>query len=182
MPSNKKFRASNVIFGILIMILSLLVFFFPTTTLSFLIYVSALAVMLSGVSRLINAFSNEKLSNFKVVTRFISGIILVIFSLIIIIITLNDPSYSISILIWLLAIALLVMGIARLFIGLFAKKFVSWFRILLLLIGITTVILSMVIFFLPAIGALYLLIILSVELLLNGLGRFLLGIVGPESK
>jgi uncharacterized membrane protein HdeD (DUF308 family) len=178
--STKKFRATNIIFGLLIMILAMMVFIFPSTTLLFLIYVIAFTIMLMGISRLINAFSDEKISNFKVITRFITGVVLLIFSIVVIIITLNDPTYSISILIFLLAVALLIMGIGRFFIGLFAKKFDVWFRIALMVIGMVTIVLSIIIFFIPTVGAIYLLIMISVSLLINGLARLLLGVVGPE--
>jgi uncharacterized membrane protein HdeD (DUF308 family) len=136
--------------------------------------------MLMGIIRLTNAFSDEKLSNLKVVTRFITGAILIIFSIVVIFITLNDPTYSISVLIMLLAIALLIMGIGRLAVGLVAKRFDLWFRVVLMVIGIGTIILSIIIFFMPTIGAVVLLILLSVTLLINGVGRLLLGVVGPE--
>ncbi|MFX1375095.1 MAG: DUF308 domain-containing protein [Promethearchaeota archaeon] len=180
--SIKKFRASNIIFGLLIIILAAMVFIFPETTLTFLIFIIAFAVLLMGIVRLINAFSDEKLSNFKVITRFITGIILMIFSMIVVFITLNDPAYSISVLIMLLAIALLILGIGRLFIGLIAKEFESWFRIVLITIGIITIIVSIVIFFIPEVGEIVLLVLLSINLLLNGIGRLILGIVGPESS
>ncbi|MFX1452602.1 MAG: hypothetical protein ACFFCM_17325, partial [Promethearchaeota archaeon] len=96
--------------------------------------------------------------------------------------TLIGPTYSISLLINLFAIALLIMGIGRLFIGLFAKGFDSWFKIALIIIGITTIILSVIIFFIPTAGVYALLVLLSIELILNGLGRLFLGIVGPEKK
>lgn len=178
----KKFRASNIIFGLLIILLAIMIFIFPDTTLTFFIFITAFGIMLMGIVRLINAFSDEKLSNFKVITRFITGIILMIFSMIVIFITLNDPAYSISALIMLLAIAILIMGIGRFFIGLFAKKFDLWFRIVLIIIGILTIILSIVIFFIPDVGEIVLLVILSINLLLNGIGRLILGIVGPESS
>lgn len=177
----KKFRVSNIIFGLLIILLALMIFIFPNTTLAFLVFIIAFAIMLMGIVRLINAFSDEKLSNFKVITRFITGIILMSFSIIVVFITLNDPAYSISVLIMLLAIAILIMGIGRLFIGLFAKKFDSWFRIVLVVIGLLTIILSIVIFFIPEVGEIVLLVLLSINLLLNGIGRLILGIVGPES-
>jgi uncharacterized membrane protein HdeD (DUF308 family) len=80
----------------------------------------------------------------------------------------------------LLAIALLIMGIGRLAVGLVAKRFDLWFRVVLMVIGIGTIILSIIIFFMPTIGAVVLLILLSVTLLINGVGRLLLGVVGPE--
>ncbi len=73
------------------------------------------------------------------------------------------------------------MGIGRLFIGLFAKKFDSWFRIVLVVIGLLTIILSIVIFLIPEVGEIVLLVLLSINLLINGIGRLMLGIVGPES-
>jgi uncharacterized membrane protein HdeD (DUF308 family) len=180
--STKKFRASNIVFGLLIIILAVMILIFPTTTLTFLIYIVAFTILLGGIIRVINAFSDEKLSNFKVIIRFLVGLILIAFSIIIIVITLIDPGYSILLLINLFAIALLIMGIGRLVIGLFAKGFDSWFRIALFIIGIITIILSIIIFFIPTIGIYALLVLISIELILNGLGRLLLGIVGPEKK
>ena len=176
----KKFRASNIIIGLLIVILAMMIFIFPNTTLTFLVFIISFAVMLMGIVRLVNAFSDEKLSNIKVITRFITGIILMIFSMIVIFITLNDPAYSISILIMLLALAILNMGIGRLFIGVFAKRFDNWFRIVLVVIGFITIIISVIIFFIPTVGEIVLLVLLSINLLINGIGRIILGIVGPE--
>ena len=180
--SVKKFKATNIIFGLLTIILALMVFIFPGTTLTLIIYIIAFSVMLGGIIRLINAFSDEKLSNFKVLTRFIVGLTLLVLSIAAIFITLVNPTYSISVLILMLAIALLILGLGRLIIGLIAKGFETWFRAVFIVIGLATLIISIIIFLMPTIGAIYLLILLSVNLLMNGIGRFLLGVVGPEKK
>ena len=178
----KKFRAINIIFGILIMLLAILVFVFPTATLAFIIYLIAFILMLGGIIRLINAYADEQLNNAKIITGFAVGLALIIISIVVIIITLLDPTYTISILLILLAIALLIMGIGGFMIGILSKGFELWFRIVLIVIGILTLIFSIIIFLFPTVGAVSLLILISVNLLINGLGRLLSGIVGPETK
>ncbi len=81
-------------------------------------------------------------------------------------------------LIYLLSFALLVLGIARVVVGGFARIFPGWLRGLLVVVGLVTVVLSVFVFISPAFGLLALVFLLSISFLLNGIARIVSGITG----
>ena len=79
---------------------------------------------------------------------------------------------------YLLSFALLIHGIARVVIGGFANVFPRWLRGLLVVVGLLTIVLSVIVFISSALGFLTLIFILSISFLLNGLARIVSGTTG----
>ncbi len=176
----KGLNASNIGYGLLIMILAVTIFFYSGAAILMLILLFSVILILSGMARIINSFSNEELSNSGAIVKFISGILLIIISIFVIIAVLADPTYSVSLVIFIYSIALLIVGIARIFIGLAGAKYVKWFRILLLIIGIVIVILSLIVLFVPTLSNSSIFSMFAISIFLSGFARFLLGFTGKE--
>jgi uncharacterized membrane protein HdeD (DUF308 family) len=78
------------------------------------------------------------------------------------------------------SITILIVGIARIFVGLFGANYMKWFRGFLLIIGIVATILSLIILFVPNLSNSLIFIMLSISMFLSGFARFLLGFTGRE--
>jgi uncharacterized membrane protein HdeD (DUF308 family) len=88
------------------------------------------------------------------------------------------PQLAAQMLIYLLSFALMLNGIARLVIGGFARAFSGWLRGFLLLVGVLTIVLSVVVVISPAFGFLTLVFMLAIAFLLNGIARIVSGVTG----
>ena len=172
--------ASNIINGVIIMILSTIIFFYTGTALIFLIYVFTIIVLISGISRVNISITNEKLSNIGKASKFISGFALIIISFVIFITTLGDPTFSTDILILLLTIGLIIIGIARVGTGVVNEKFIKWFRILLITVGILTIVLSLSSIVVAELDSAITIYLIATSLFVNGFTRFLYGLTGTE--
>lgn len=176
----KGLDASNMTNGLLIMILAVTIFIFSDRAIFMLILIYSAIIILSGMARIINAFSNEELSGAGAVVKFISGILLIIISIYIIIAILSDPTFSVALVIIIYSIAILIVGIARIFIGIAGAKYIKWFRIFLLIIGIVAVVLSLIILFSTTLTNSVIFIMFAISMFLSGFARFLLGFTGKE--
>lgn len=176
----KGIASSSIINGVIIMILSTIVFFYTGTALIFLIYVFTIIILISGISRVNMSINNEKLSNIGKATKFISGFVLIIFSFVIFITTLGDPTFSTDILIFLLTIGLIIIGIARVGTGVVNEKFIKWFRILLIIVGIVTIVLSFSSIVVAELDTTITIYLIAISLFVNGFTRFLYGLTGTE--
>jgi len=180
LSSEKSSNASNIGYGLLVMILAVTIFFYTSAAIGMLIMFFSVILILSGMARIFNAFSNEELSNIGVVVKFISGIIIIVMSVFIMISLLADPAFSVAIVIFVYSITLLIIGIARLIIGLGGAKYVKWYRILLMIIGVVVIILSAIVLFAPDLSYATVFTMFSISILLSGFARFLLGFAGKE--
>ncbi len=88
------------------------------------------------------------------------------------------PQLATQVLIYLLSFALLLNGIARVVVGGFGDALPGWLRGLLVIIGLLTIIVSVVVFLYPALGFLTLVFLLSIAFMLNGIARIASGITG----
>ena len=101
------------------------------------------------------------------------GVLVILLALVV----LFDPFFGLSLLISLLAIALLFHGIRDL-VSCVSFGGAGWLRALLAISGGLNIIFAFVVFAMPAIGFVFLIILLSISLLVSGLARVALGIVG----
>jgi uncharacterized membrane protein HdeD (DUF308 family) len=88
----------------------------------------------------------------------------------------------IMVLIYIFSIILFVIGIAQCYIGYTTKSYISWYGVLLILVGIITVILSTIIFVNPLYDMSLTLSLISISFLLNGFARIILGLKGTSIK
>jgi len=87
---------------------------------------------------------------------------------------------AIDILIILIAILLLIIGVARIFVGALTKEYYKGYRIILMIVGIVVIILSVIVLFNLKMSDNTLIFILSFSILLTGVARLILGIIGTK--
>jgi len=167
-------RALDVVFGLIAVILSIAVLVYHDLAIPTLIFVLSIALLIIGIARVFGGIFAKYLSDGLRAFNVGTGIL----ALVIAIVALLYPELATKVLIFLLSFALLLHGIARVVIGGFAKVFPSWLRGLLAVVGLLTIILSVVVFISPAFGELTLILILSITFLLNGTARIASGITG----
>jgi len=173
-------RKINFLLGLVVVIISLLVLIFPFQAVVILLSIIAVSLLVIGLARVINGSSNQKLENSVKVWKVLSGVSAIIFSLIGIGFLIVDPILSVNITVFIFGLALLLIGIGRVLTGLINKKFEDWYRYLLLIVGILTLILSIIVIIFPNIGLTIIVIMLAIPLLFNGLLKMILGIIDKD--
>lgn len=166
----------NMISGLVIILFSIIILVFSTVALLGIMILLSITFIVFGTGRLSDSFSDEKLNRFGVIARFITGLLAILIGIINLIIALVNPSYSILLLINIFAMVLFIIGITRIFIGVFTQEYSKDYRIFLILIGLMSLILSLIVMIVPYVGYYILVLLLSLALLLNGLIRFLSGL------
>ncbi len=174
----KILTSSNLIFGALIIIFSIITMTFNVAAVITLLFITSIAIIIIGLARLVNAYANDELDTSGKISKFITAIIALIFGIIVIVNTATSPTLTVEILIILVNILLLIIGFARIYIGLTTKEYFKGYRGFLVLIGAIMIILSLLIFLIPALDNVASIIIISVSLLLSGIVRFVLGMIG----
>lgn len=167
-------RAVDIIFGVIAIALSVAVLVYPELAISTLILILSFALLVIGIARVVIGIFAKYLSDVLRAVNLGGGILACVLA----IVALLYPQLATQMLIYLLSVALLFLGIARVVIGGFARVFPSWLRFLLVVVGLLTVVLSVVVFISPALGFLTLVLMLSLAFLLNGIVRIVSGITG----
>jgi len=167
-------RALDIVFGLIAIILSLVVLAYQELAILTLIFILSIALLIIGIARVIIGISAKYLSDGLRALNVGTGIL----ALVVALVALLYPELATQMLIYLLSFALLINGIVRLVISGFAKAFPSWLRGLLAVVGLLTIVLSVIVFVSPAMGELTLIFLLSINFLLNGIARILSGITG----
>jgi len=90
------------------------------------------------------------------------------------------PNLTTQVLIYILSIVLLLNGVTRLVIGGFARAFPKWLRGFFVVVGLLTIILSVVVFVSSAFGLLALVLMLSFTFMFNGIARIVQGVTGTQ--
>lgn len=178
--ARRRFKSSNILIGLLMVLLSIVAIMYPDATNISVAFLLSVVLMITGISRIVNASSDEKLSNVKAIGRFISGAFALIISVVAMLLIISDWDTARDLWYLLVAVALLIIGIIRIVLGIQSKKFDNWFRILVIIIGILTVILSILVLLIPDLGGDIVVIMISLSLLVNGVVRVILGIIGPK--
>jgi uncharacterized membrane protein HdeD (DUF308 family) len=185
--SEEKLKTSNLLFGLAIIILSIVVMILSILNIILLILVAILSIALfvSGIVRIINASSIEIIENEVATYKFVTGLLAIILAIVIFFSTITEPNVAIELLILIFAFALILTGIVRFAVGLSTKGYPMWFRVLLVIVGISTIILSIAIFILPFLlpflDYIILIFLLSISLLINGIAKLILGIIGTKT-
>lgn len=173
-------RALHILIAIgLIVIAFVAIAFFDIIT-PILLIIIAVAILLMGIPRVINGGTNKTLETKVRIMKIIVGGFAILIGLLSIIWAIIDPVLSGEWLVLLLAVALVVLGAGRFLRGIQASDYPTWFRTLILGIGILTIILAVVIFVIPPVDQALTIILLSITLLFNGVGRLAVGIVSSK--
>lgn len=169
-------RALDVIFGLITIMLSMVVLAYPELAVLTLIFVLSFALLVVGIARIIIGMFGKHLSDGLRAVNLGAGILTFVLA----IVALLYPQLATQTLIYLLSAALLLLGIARVVIGRFAKVFPGWLRGLLVIIGLLTIAFSVAVFMFEDFGFLTLVVMLSFVFLLNGIARIASGITGAR--
>ena len=148
----------------------------PGLAITILIVLIGVGLTLLGLARFLRGIFETRLSNFLRFLNVIAGLLILILAMA----TLLFQTLVVLILIWMLAAALLILGLVGLLAGIFDKESPTWFRALLIVVGFITLVVSFLVFLLPALGELTLVIVLAWALILNGLTRIASAIVGTK--
>lgn len=174
----KILTSSNLILGTLIIVFSIITMTFNVAAVITLLFILSIAIIIIGLARLVNAYANDELDTSGKIAKLITAIIALIFGIIVIVNTAISPTLTVEILIIFVNILLLIIGFARIYIGLTTKEYFKGYRGFIVLIGVVMIILSLLIFLNPAFDNVTSIIIVSISMLLSGIARFALGMIG----
>ncbi len=170
-------RALEVLAGLLVLALAVIVLADPQFVLTTLVYVIGAALLIGGLSRVgIGVFARI----FNPAARGLNlggGIIAVIIGVVVIL----DPSLGIGALIFILAAAILLVGVVEIVVGGLAKHRPVWLRAIVVIVGVLTVILSALTVLDTALGQGLLAAILAIALVLVGARDIVHGVSGHRS-
>jgi uncharacterized membrane protein HdeD (DUF308 family) len=167
----------NIIVGLFSIILSFIVILNFGFVGKFLVFILAITLITISFARIINGLSDEKLPSFLKSADVFVGAVGLSFAAIAVLI----PGTDIMIAIYFLSIGLGIQGIVRIAVGSLDTALSNWLRGLLISIGILTVFVTIIIFFMPFLDEKSIIILLACIFFVNGLGRMIKGISGREN-
>jgi len=170
-------RVTNIVLGVITIVIAILAIAFPGLASSTLILLISLGLFLLGAARILRAVFREGLTQFLRFLNGVIGIIILVLSVAVLIL----QTLVMLFLIWILSAAFLILGFARVIVAITDNESPSWVRILLVVVGLVTIGLSFLIFLQPALGELTLIIFLAWALFLNGFMRIVKAIVDVKS-
>ena len=157
-------RVLRIIFGLIAIGASIYVLGSPGVAIYTLVMLLSIAMIMIGVSRLARGFRNQLFSKAHRVIDVIAGVLGIIFGFAVI----SFPLMGAVTLIFLLAIATMVNGIGSIGIGGMGTMLPKWVRGFFVIAGLIAVVFAFIVFAAPAIGALTLVLILSLSLMVHG--------------
>jgi uncharacterized membrane protein HdeD (DUF308 family) len=169
-------RAFDIVFGLIAVVLSVVVLAYQELAILTMILVLSIVLLVTGIARIFGGIFAKYLSDG--IRAFNVGIGIVAIALGIV--ALVYPNLTEQVLIYILSFALLLNGVARLLIGGFAKAFPKWLRGFFAVVGILTIVLSVVVFVYSEFGVLALVLMLSFTFMFNGIARIVQGITGIQ--
>jgi len=159
------FRVFHVVMGLIAIAAAFIILAEPGLGILTLVLILSLVLLLLGVSRLGRGLSHHLYTKKHRALDIIAGILSIILGLIV----LADPLLGASTLVLLLAVAAMIYGITTIVLGALAVRLSKWARGFLVVTGVFSVIFSFVVLDFPALGALTLIVMLTVSFLVNGI-------------
>ena len=141
-----------------------------------LILVLSIVLLVTGIARIFNGIFARYLSDGIRAANVAVGIVAVALG----IVALLYPNLTEQVLIYIISLALLLNGVARLVIGGFAKAFPKWLRAFFAVVGILTVVLAVIVFVYSDFGFLALVLLLSFTFMFNGIARIVQGLTRTQ--
>ncbi|WP_455369963.1 DUF308 domain-containing protein [[Eubacterium] cellulosolvens] len=165
--SSKWMRTLDIILGVIAIIFAGYILINPTVGALTINFIISLAVLVLGIALILGSRSLTKTDKAKPALTG-AGILMVILA----IVTFVYPGITVTLLIALIAIAMLIMGVAVLVNGIYGKNNAHS------ILGIIILILAIIVIAYPAVGQYWLVIMLAATLALGGLSRLAAGITG----
>ena len=169
-------RAFDVIFGLIAVILSVVVLAYQELAILTMIFVLSIVLLVTGIARILTGIFAKYLSDGIRAINFGIGMVAIVLALVALLYT----NFTTQVLIYILFFVLLLNGVARLVIGGFARAFPNWLRGFFVIVGIVTIVLSVVVFVSSESGFLAMVLMLSFTFMFNGIARIVQGITGTQ--
>jgi uncharacterized membrane protein HdeD (DUF308 family) len=169
-------RAFDIVFGLIAVILSFVVLAYQELAILTMILVLSIVLLVTGIARIFGGIFAKYLSDGVRAVNVGIGIVAVALA----IVALVYADLTTQVLIYILSFVLLLNGVARLVIGGFGRAFPKWLRGFFVIVGILTIVLSVVVFVSPGFGFLALVLLLSLTFMFNGIARIVQGITGTQ--
>jgi uncharacterized membrane protein HdeD (DUF308 family) len=168
-------RAAQIGLGALAIILAIIAIVFPGATVVSIVIILAIALLIVGIEKVISGIFFEHKSRFAAIGL---GILVIILA----IIALAFPVGATTVLIFILAFALMFDGFARIIQGFGDKQERGWIRGFYIGVGVLAVIISVMILVSPFFGAALAGLLIGIALLIIGIQVISAGIAGREAR
>jgi uncharacterized membrane protein HdeD (DUF308 family) len=168
-------RAAQIGLGALAIILAIIAIVFPGATVVSIVIILAIALLIVGIEKVISGIFFEHKSRFAAIGL---GILVIILA----IIALAFPVGATTVLIFILAFALMFDGFARIIQGFGDKQERGWIRGFYIGVGVLAVIISVMILVSPLFGAALAGFLIGIALLIIGIEIISAGIAGREAR
>jgi uncharacterized membrane protein HdeD (DUF308 family) len=174
---SKGIRILQIIVGIIAIALSIAVIVNPGFGIEILVFLLSISLFVVGIERISIAF----LPYIRKSSTRIGNIVLGGLAILLSIIVIGFPFFTIGFLVTLLAIGLLFIGAARIIHGVLDKQTSKWSRIFLVAVGILSIGVSFMVFANPLLGIFLLTFILAINLLIIGIESIVHGASGKRN-
>ena len=138
-------KVVNLLSGLFILGLSIWVLLESSAATDFLLVLIAISLVITGIARIVVGTSKDDLKKSAKVVKIASGLIVLTLGLAIPVIDIRWPTVSIAWLIFISSVALLVVGVSRFYRGIQAKRYPMWYRIIIIVAGIASIVISVLI-------------------------------------
>jgi len=170
-------RFVEIISGLGMVFLAIIVLSDPNLALLTFVYLIAFGLLLWAIATIVVGIFGRLFSPVLRGLSVGSGLI----ALVVAIVVLFVPELVVDVLLVLLALVLLVVGVAEIMIGAFAGHRPLWLRGVAILVGLLTTSLAVLVIFDPSLGKLTLAFVLATIIGIIGVRNFLHGITGHRS-
>jgi uncharacterized membrane protein HdeD (DUF308 family) len=164
MESHRGTRILQIVLGGIAIALSLGVIFNPGLGIATLALLLSATLLVVGIERVVTGFTQSNRSKLSKFGNISLGALVTLLGIAV----LAFPVFATEILVTLLAVGLLFIGIARIIHGLTDKNISKWSKGSLVGVGILSLAVSFVVFAYPALGVLFLTLVLGINLLIIG--------------
>ena len=168
-------RAAQIGLGAIAIILAIIAIVFPGLTLVSLVIILAIVLLMVGIEKVIGGIFFQHKSRFAAIGL---GILVIILA----IIALAFPVGATTVLILILAFALMFDGFARIIQGFGDKQERGWIRGFYIGVGVLAVIISVMVLVSPFFGAVLAGLLIGMALLIIGIQMISAGIAGKEAR
>lgn len=157
-------RAFHIIFGVIAIAAAFIILADPKLGILTLVFILSFTLLILGVSRVTRGLSHRLYSGKHKALDVVAGIVSIILGIVV----LADPVLGTGTLILLLALAAMIYGITTIVLGALVNRLPKLPRGFLMATGVFSVVFSLLVLDLPALGILTLVVLLTVSFLVNG--------------
>ncbi len=174
---SKGIRILQIIVGIIAIALSIAVIINPGFGIEILVFLLSVTLFVVGIERVsIGFLPYIRKSSTRIINIVLGGL-----AILLSIIVIAFPIFTMGFLVTLLALGLLFIGVARIVHGVLDKQTSKWSRVFLVAVGILSIGISVMVFVNPVVGIFILTFMLAVNLLIIGIESIVHGASGKRN-